>query len=124
MIRLTKHPIKWQKKISIIVGAEELFIVKKISSFVITNIKNLGKDEIELYALVDSKPDSFVIAFTKDKGGNYLGFIFRSDLEMLCRANELIFVRSLMDFLQDYRDGHKIALPFFIPTQSQHLQAA
>jgi hypothetical protein len=98
--------------------------MKKIKSFVITKIKRLDTDEIELHSLVDNKPNSFIISFNKDKDGDYLGFIFRNDLEMLCRANDLIFVRSLMGFLANYRDGQNPALPFSVQTQSKELQTA
>jgi hypothetical protein len=98
--------------------------MKKIKSFVITKIKRLDTDEIELHSLVDNKPNSFIISFNKDQDGKYLGFTFRSDLEMLCRANDLIFVRSLMEFLANYRNGQNLALPFSVQTQSKELQTA
>jgi hypothetical protein len=96
--------------------------VKKINSFVLAKIESINDDEVELQTVVDAKPRSFVVTFTKDVEGNDLGFIFRSDLEMLCRANDLVFVRSLMRFLKNYRNGQDISLPVSLYSKSKNLQ--
>lgn len=98
--------------------------MKKINSFVVTKITKLTDDEINLHTLIDAKSYSFIVGFHKNNDGEPLGFIFKSDLEMLCRANELVFVRSLMYFLKDYYNGQEFTFPFSVYVESKELQAA
>lgn len=92
--------------------------MKKTDSFILLAISDVNKDEVELRTMIDGKTCSFLITFTKDNEGNDLGFIFRNDLEMLCRANELSLVRKLMATLTDYRAGKIISFPVLIFTES------
>ena len=77
-----------------------------------------------MQTLVDSEPCNFILSFHFDENEKLLGFIFQSDLEMLCRANEISLAHNLMEILERVYQNEPLSFPVVVFLNVQQLQVA
>jgi hypothetical protein len=96
--------------------------VQKINSFILNSIAIQDSSNLELRVTINAKPQKFTVGFTNDT--NSTAFIFPETLEMLCRANDVSLVRSLMKNLKTYLVTNEISLPLIIYSATLEIQIA
>jgi hypothetical protein len=103
-------------------GAEELFTVQKINSFILNSITIEDSNNLKLRVTINAKSQQFTVGFTDEH--NSLGFNFPENLEMMCRANDVLLVRSLMKHLKTYIITKEISTPLVVYASKIELQNA
>lgn len=86
--------------------------MKRISSFIVKEVRKPEVCKIELSAKVDSESKEFELQI--DETNKYLLSEMSRDLEFLLRANDVVLSKNLMKLLKDIIDEKEINLPFIV----------
>ncbi len=96
--------------------------MQKINSFILNSVAIQDSNNLKLRVTINANPQQFTVGFTKDTNGT--AFIFPENLEMLCRANDVSLVRSLMKNLKTYLITNEISLPVIVFSAKLEIQIA
>ncbi len=94
-------------------GAEVLFIMRKIKSFILKSIDKIAEDEIVLNCVIDNFEKNYKITLGE------IGVDLPSELEFMLRANDISLSKKLLEIIQFYKKGQAVSLPNLVFSESQ-----
>lgn len=99
-------------------GAEELFIMQKIKSLIVTKLEKKTESVVIITCLINSIEKKYEVIFAS------VGVNLPAELEFILRANDISISKNLLQILQNYKNCQQLAFPLFVSVNSQELKIA